>query len=130
MRTVAGGDLFDFGDADGDADEARFQHPVGIAAGPRGSLLVADTLNHNVKSLDPATGRVRTLLGDGRPFDASLAALEHRSSLPPDLRSASALREPEALLWTGRRILVVDTGNHRVVEVDPATGGGDVWLGG
>jgi len=130
VTTVAGGDLFAFGDVDGNGDDARFQHPVGIAAGPRGTLLVADTLNHKIKSLDPATGRVRTLLGDGTPFDASLTALEHRPPLPLDLRSTAAFREPEAVAWTGRGILVVDTGNHRVVEVDPATGSARLWLGG
>jgi len=92
-------------------------------------LLLADTHNHKIKSLDPLTGRVRTLLGDGSPFDAVLAALEHRP-LPSDLRSASAFREPEAVLWTGDRILVMDTGNHRVVAVDPATGSARLWLGG
>ncbi|MBA3621123.1 MAG: alkyl hydroperoxide reductase [Actinomycetota bacterium] len=130
VSTVAGGDLFAFGDVDGIGDQARFQHPVGIAPGPRSTLLVADTLNHKIKSLDQATSRVRTLLGDGMPFDAPLASLEHRPSLPPDLRCAAAFREPEAVAWTGGRILVVDTGNHRVVAVDPATGSARLWLGG
>ncbi|MGH8895927.1 MAG: hypothetical protein ACRDZ4_02620 [Egibacteraceae bacterium] len=78
--------------------------PVGIAAGPDGALLVADTLNHKVKRLDPATGEVRTLLGDGTPFDAPLAhAIDRRRpTLPADARAAAFCREPEALAWDGR----------------------------
>lgn len=128
VMTVAGGDLFDFGLVDGPGDAARFQHPVGIAAHGDG-LLVADTLNHAIRSVDPVTGEVRTLLGDGTPFAAHLADLERRPSLPADLRGAAAFREPEAVAWDGRRILVADTGNHRVVAVDPATGRAEVLLG-
>jgi len=128
VTTVAGGDLFDFGFVDGPGDVARFQHPVGIAAmGDR--LLVADTLNHAVRVVDPATGAVATLLGDGTPLHAAIAELERRPALPADARSAAALREPEAVAWDGRRVLVADTGNHRVVAADPATGRADVLLG-
>lgn len=128
VETVAGGDLFDFGDIDGKGDEVRLQHPVGIAGGER--LLLADTLNHKVKVVDPATGEVRTLLGDGTPFDAATAELEHRSPLPDDLRRAAAFAEPEACAWAGGEVLVVDTGNHRVVAVDPDSGLARVWAGG
>jgi DNA-binding beta-propeller fold protein YncE len=129
VATVAGGDLYDFGLADGDGDAARFQHPVGIAAGPGGALLVADTLNHAVRLLDPGTGSVRTLLGDGTPLDAAHAALERRATVPADARSAALCREPEAVAWDGARVLVADTGNHRVLAVDPATGAAAVLAG-
>ncbi|MDP9405723.1 MAG: hypothetical protein M3O86_03855, partial [Actinomycetota bacterium] len=122
VTTVAGGDLFAFGDRDGAGDAVRLQHPVGIAAGEPGRLLLADTLNHKVKTVDPASGAVATLLGDGTPFDAAIARLEHRPELPPDLRAAAGLREPEAVAWRDGEVLVVDTGNHRVLAVDPATG--------
>ncbi len=129
VRTVAGGDLFDCGDVDGTGNEVRLQHPVGIAAGPDGALLVADTLNHKVKRLDPATGEVCVLFGDGTPLDAPLAELEQRPTLPADARTAAFCREPEALAWDGGRLLVADTGNHRIVAVDLADGSADAWLG-
>jgi sugar lactone lactonase YvrE len=122
VSTPAGGDLFDFGDLDGVGDEARLQHPVGIAAGPDGTLLVADTLNHKIRVLDPVSGRVGTLLGDGTALDAAVAALEHRPTVPGDARSAAFCREPEAVAWNGSRVLVADTGNHRVLAVDPDNG--------
>jgi DNA-binding beta-propeller fold protein YncE len=130
VDTVAGGDLFAFGDRDGVGDDVRFQHPVGIAAGPNAGLFVADTLNHKIKMLDPATGAVVTVLGDGTAFDAAAAALEHRPAVPRDARGAAFCREPEALAWDGERLLVVDTGNHRVLAVDPTSGACSVWLAG
>lgn len=134
VTTVAGGDLFAYGLVDGAGDDARFMHPVGIAAATGGVLdgllLVADTLNHAVRTVDPGTGEVRTLIGTGEPFDAALAVLEHRPSLPPDVRAAACCREPEALAWDGARLLVADTGNHRVLAVDPATGAAAVLVGG
>lgn len=133
VETVAGGDLFAFGDTDGTGDDVRLQHPVGIAAAAGGALdgllLVADTLNHKVKTLDPMRGEVRTLFGNGQPFDAALAVLERRPAVPGDARSAAFTSEPETLAWDGRHVLVVDTGNHRVLAVDPGTGAATVWLG-
>ncbi len=129
VTTVAGGDLFDFGDVDGIGDEVRLQHPVGIAAGLDGGLLVADTLNHKIKHLEPYTRGMRTLLGNGTPFDAALAELERRPALPRDARERGWCREPEALAWDGTQLLVADTGNQRVVAVDPSTGAARVWLG-
>lgn len=133
VETVAGGDLFDFGDTDGVGDEVRLQHPVGIASAASGALdgllLVADTLNHKVKVLDPRGGELRTLFGDGTALDAALAELEGAPVVPADARSAAFAREPEALAWDGRRVLVVDTGNHRVLALDPVTGSAMVLVG-
>ncbi|MGH8929084.1 MAG: hypothetical protein ACRDZO_00190 [Egibacteraceae bacterium] len=55
---------------------------MGIAAGPDGGLLVADTLNHKIKHFEPYTRGMRTLLGDGTPLDAALAELERRPAAP------------------------------------------------
>ena len=66
VTTIAGGDLFEFGDKDGSGDAVRLQHPLGVAAGD-GRVFIADTYNHKIKMLDPRTRRVRTLAGTGRP---------------------------------------------------------------
>src|SRR5262249_47035000 len=64
VRTLAGGDLFEFGDKDGSGDDVRLQHPLGVAwAG--GSVYIADTYNHKIKRLDPKTLRVTTFAGTG-----------------------------------------------------------------
>jgi len=64
VRTLAGGDLFEFGDRDGRGDAARFQHPLGVVSA-RGVLYVADTYNHRIRTVNPATGDVRVFAGIG-----------------------------------------------------------------
>ena len=54
VTTIAGGDLFKFGDEDGKGDAARLQHPLGVAV-YAGRVFIADTYNHKIKMLDPAT---------------------------------------------------------------------------
>ena len=64
VTTIAGGDLFEFGDKDGKGDSVRLQHPLGVAA-QDGRVFIADTYNHKIKMLDPATGKLSSTLGDG-----------------------------------------------------------------
>ncbi|GGV69673.1 hypothetical protein GCM10010261_64330 [Streptomyces pilosus] len=75
VRTAVGTGLFDFGHRDGPADQALFQHPLGVTALPDGSVAVSDTYNHALRRYDPVTGEVSTLATDLRePSDAVLAA--------------------------------------------------------
>jgi len=87
VTTLAGGDLFDFGDHDGMGDSARFQHPLGLALHD-GQLFVADAYNSKVKRLDPQTGQVQTVL--------------------------SGLAEPGGLAFDGERLLVADTAHQEI----------------
>lgn len=109
VRTVAGGDLFEFGDVDGTADAVRLQHPLGICVAA-GGILVADTYNHRIKRLDPDTGRVRSWTGSGLPG--------HVDGAP----TAARFYEPAGLSATSRHVYVADTNNHAVRVVDIATG--------
>lgn len=99
-QTIAGGGLFDFGDADGDAETMAFQHPMDIAVIDK-DLFVADTYNHKIKVVHLPTMEARTLVGDGKP---------------------GILNEPGGICAVGERLLVADTNNHRVVWVDPQSG--------
>ena len=54
--------LFTFGDVDGPAGQARFQHPLGVAF-HEGRIYVADTYNNKIRVVDPADGTTRTLAG-------------------------------------------------------------------
>ncbi|WP_432495482.1 redoxin domain-containing protein [Kineococcus auxinigenes] len=86
ISTAAGQGLFEFGHRDGPGTAgdgpgtggpggaaeppALLQHPLGLAVAPDGSVLVADTYNGALRRLDPATGRVSTLLrGLAEPAD-------------------------------------------------------------
>ena len=114
-RTVCGsGELFGFGDRDGFGEEVLLQHPIGIAAGD-GVLYVADSFNHKVKRVDPASGECRTLFG----------GLER---LPETVEPG--FWEPEGLARAGGDLYVADTNNHRIVAIDLGTGERKTLLGG
>jgi DNA-binding beta-propeller fold protein YncE len=128
VRTVCGtGELFGYGDRDGAGSAALLQHPIGIAAGD-GALYVADTYNHKIKVVDPATGECATLFGNGEP--------ERLPELVPGYPLARAdavtpgLFEPEGLAYREGALLVADTNNHRLVAVSLADGARRVLAGG
>jgi thiol-disulfide isomerase/thioredoxin len=109
VRTLAGGDLFQFGDRDGRADMARMQHPLGVAWAPvsapgGGVLYVADTYNHKLRRLDAAT---RDLSGFSGKASAGLM------DGPPLMARFS---EPSGLSYGRGKLYVADT-NNSVVRV-------------
>jgi DNA-binding beta-propeller fold protein YncE len=109
VATLAGGDLFEFGDRDGAGDSARFQHPLGVAA-HGGRVFIADTYNHKIKMLDPASGKVSTFAGSGQPGHAD-----------GDARTAR-FYEPGGLSIAAGKIYVADTNNHAIRTVDLSSG--------
>lgn len=111
VRTLAGGDLFEFGDRDGAGDRARFQHPLGLVRA-RGVLFVADTYNHKIRTLNPVTGDVRTFAGTGEP------------GLADGAPGGAQFYEPGGLTATSNDLYVADTNNHAIRRV--ALDGGSV----
>ncbi len=108
VATVMGLDLFDFGDRDGSVEEARLQHPMGLAYRD-GRLFVADTYNNRIKAVDGAPGRrVSTLAGGGRPGSLD--------------QTPTSFNAPEALAAVGNELWIADTNNHAIRIVDPASG--------
>ncbi len=108
VRTLAGGDLFEFGDADGVGEAARFQHPLGVAYHD-GALYVSDTYNHRIKRLDLATRRVTAFAGSGTP------------GLRDGRSGRARFYEPGGVAVAGGRLFVADTNNHAVRAVDLKT---------
>lgn len=104
VRTLAGGDLFEFGDVDGAGDAVRLQHPLGVAW-QDGRVLVADTYNHRIKALDPTTRRVSATAGTGQPGAVDGAA------------ASASFYEPGGLSVTPDAIWVADTNNHAIRRV-------------
>ena len=106
VKTIVGGDLFEFGDVDGSGDDVRLQHPLGVLSfGDK--LLIADTYNHKIKQLDPKKGTVTTLFGTGKPGQQ-------------DGTSAS-FYEPGGLALANDKLYVADTNNHAIRVVDLKT---------
>jgi thiol-disulfide isomerase/thioredoxin len=94
MHTAVGQGLFDFGHVDGPAKEALLQHPLGVAALPDGSVLVADTYNGAIRRFDPEADTVSTV--------------------------DSGLAEPSDVLVTSAGdVLVVESGAHRLTRLAP-----------
>jgi DNA-binding beta-propeller fold protein YncE len=106
VETIAGGDLFDFGDVDASGDDVRLQHPLGVTA-VNGKILIADTYNHKIKELDPESKSVKTIFGTGRPGQTD--------------GTAPAFYEPGGLSVANGKLYIADTNNHAVRVVDLKT---------
>jgi DNA-binding beta-propeller fold protein YncE len=106
VRTLVGGDLFEFGDVDGPGDSARLQHPLGLLW-LRDKLLIADTYNHKIKKLDPQARILTTLFGTGKPGQT-------------DGKSPS-FYEPGGLTAANDKLYIADTNNHAIRVVDLKT---------
>lgn len=106
VRTLVGGDLFEFGDEDGNGDDVRLQHPLGLLA-HGDKLLIADTYNHKIKQLDPGKRRVTSLFGTGKSGQVDGAS--------------SSFYEPGGLALANDKLYIADTNNHAIRVVDLKT---------
>jgi thiol-disulfide isomerase/thioredoxin len=106
VRTLVGGDLFDFGDEDGFGNDVRLQHPLGLARW-NDKLLIADTYNHKIKVLDPASRSVKSFAGTGKPGQSD--------------GPKPSFYEPGGLAVAGDKLYVADTNNHAIRVVDLKT---------
>jgi len=102
VKTLAGGDLFDFGDRDGIGLNSRFQHPLGLTTNGK-VLLITDTYNHKVKRLNLADNSVTTLLGSQRGMSSGADARFY---------------EPGGLSLDGEKLYIADTNNNRILRTD------------
>jgi DNA-binding beta-propeller fold protein YncE len=103
VKTLVGGDLFEFGDQDGNGDDVRLQHPLGVLA-VGGKILIADTYNHKIKELDPKERSVKTFLGRGKPGQVD--------------GTSPSFYEPAGLAVANGKLYVADTNNHAVRVID------------
>jgi len=108
VETIAGGDLFKFGDQDGTGDAARLQHPLAVAV-YAGRVFIADTYNHKIKMLDPATREVTTFAGTGKSGHVDGPA------------KSAQFFEPGGLSVAGNTLYIADTNNHVIRTIDLAT---------
>jgi DNA-binding beta-propeller fold protein YncE len=106
IETIAGDGEPGFEGDGGDASLARLNAPAGLALDASGNLFIADTGNHRIRRVDAVSGVIETVAGDGTPGfggDGGPATSAH-------LRAPSGLVVDAAY----ERIVVADTGNHRV----------------
>ena len=106
VKTLVGGDLFEFGDVDGTGDDVRLQHPLGVVLYD-GKILIADTYNHKIKLLDTEKRTVTTFLGTGKSGQVD--------------GKTPAFYEPAGLSIADGKLFVADTNNHAVRVIDLQT---------
>jgi sugar lactone lactonase YvrE len=104
VATLVGHGLFDWGHRDGRRRRARLQHPQGVAASLDASTIyVADTYNSRLAAWQNRTLRTVPI----RPLNPAWGEL----------------LEPGGLdVLPDGRLIVADTGNHRLVVIDPVSG--------
>jgi DNA-binding beta-propeller fold protein YncE len=106
VETLVGGDLYVFGDEDGEGDDVRLQHPLGITVYD-GKLLIADTYNHKIKRLDAEKTTVETFLGTGKSG-------QNDGARP-------TFYEPGGISAANDKLFVADTNNQAIRVVDLKT---------
>ena len=94
--------LFTFGDVDGPAARARFQHPLGVVYHDN-RLYVADTYNNKIRAIDLLEGVVTTVAGDRKPGNAD---------------DPAAFDEPAGISFAGGKLYMADTNNHAIRTIE------------
>ncbi|MFF8906148.1 thioredoxin-like domain-containing protein [Streptomyces olivaceoviridis] len=100
------------GFADGGPREASFNEPQGLALLDDGSVVVADTVNHALRRLDPVTGEVTTLAGTGKQWWQGAATSGPAREV--DLSS------PWDVAVFGGKVWIAMAGVHQLWTYDPA----------
>jgi DNA-binding beta-propeller fold protein YncE len=113
ITTFAGTGEEGFGGDGGLATEARFRTPFGVSVAPDGSVYISDTDNHRIRRVDPATGIIETVAGDGRRDFGGDGGSATAASLA---RPHRVVVDADGTLYIG------DSFNHRIRRVDPRTG--------
>ncbi|MEU1849414.1 NHL domain-containing thioredoxin family protein [Streptomyces sp. NPDC019990] len=99
------------GFSDGPAGAAGFNEPQGLALLDDGSVVVADTVNHALRRLDPGTGEVTTLAGTGRQW--------WQGSPTSGPAREVDLSSPWDVAWWQGRVWIAMAGVHQLWAYDP-----------
>ncbi|WP_248924915.1 stalk domain-containing protein [Paenibacillus hamazuiensis] len=121
VTTIAGNGVQ--GNKDGSGAEATFYHPMDVAVAADGTVYVADSLNHLIRSISPA-GKVTTLNGQSERVVQVAPGQYVPAGDYKDGNLASALfNEPSGLAIDSKgNLYVSDSGNQRIRYIDFAQG--------
>ena len=67
ISTVAGEGVAGYSGDEGPALAARLNNPFGVVVAPGGDIVFCDTNNHVIRSISRKNGKIRTLVGSGKP---------------------------------------------------------------
>ncbi|RLV01503.1 alkyl hydroperoxide reductase [Streptomyces griseocarneus] len=91
-----------------------FNEPQGLALLPDSKVVVADTVNHALRTYDPATGEIATIAGTGRQW------MQGQPTSGPALDVD--LSSPWDVAWFADRLWIAMAGVHQLWTYDPVTG--------
>lgn len=105
ISTVAGDGTAAYSGDQLPATEASLAGPSGVALGRDGVLYVADTFNSRIRSVDPATGQIATVAGDGGTYRYQ----------GPDEPNSPSISRPAAIAVGGDgRVYLTDSDSHLI----------------
>jgi sugar lactone lactonase YvrE len=113
IRTVAGTGTAVYNGDGVAATETGLAGPSGLALAADGTLFIADSFNGRIRAVDPVTGLIRTVAGDGGEY--RYQGLDDPPSRSLSRPSGIVLDEKENLFFT-------DSDNHLVRRWDRVTG--------
>ena len=121
ITTIAGSGENGFDGDDQPAVEAALNTPNAVACAPNGDIYIADTLNYRVRMIDHATGRIRTIAGDGasgqhEQIGDGGPAVDAHLNMPSDVQVA-ANGDVYIADMHHNRVRKVDAATHRIVTV-------------
>jgi DNA-binding beta-propeller fold protein YncE len=110
VTTVGGTGEAGFGGDGGPAIEAKLNFPRKLTLGPDGRIYLGDQLNHRIRAIDPETGVIEAVAGDGeQDFDGD-------GNAPTE----TSLDRPTGVSFDRHGAMyVVDTFNSRIRRVLP-----------
>ncbi len=120
INTTAGNGVQGFSGDNAPAALASLDSPDGIAIDLSGNLYVADTHNQRVRRIAAVGKTITTILGTG---SAGAAAAGAQSSSSPLFRPSGLVTDAAGNLY------IADSGNHRIIRVDHATGAVSIAAG-
>ena len=95
------------------AKNTTLNNPTGVAVNSKGFVFVADTGNHRIRMIEPTTGKLVTVVGNGEALDDGDWGLAVNASL----------NRPTAIIFDKHdNLFIADTGNHKIRFVDSKTG--------
>jgi sugar lactone lactonase YvrE len=113
IRTVAGTGIAAYNGDGVAATETGLAGPGGLALASDGTLFIADSFNGRIRAVDPVTGFIRTVVGDGG---------EYRYQGPDEPPSSSLSRPSGIALDEQGNLFFTDSDNHLVRRWDRTTG--------